>query len=188
MMTGATNTSNSVRLDFDHLHFSWESLGAIKAWVEVFFSLSPAEYAGLSFMHVAPLARCLMVLYRLSAYAHQDWDCNSVRNTVDLLQILDIVAEKSEVASREADEQESDDLFMRLAGMMRRFRVKAAARIGQQSPVFEVAQWSNDVEGLQSREGEGVAFQDQILLSSISQSDEAFLETMLAGSMGNWAV
>jgi hypothetical protein len=98
------DTSGGNTLGFDRLDFSWRSVGAIKAWMDTFFSLSPAECAGLSFIHMAQLARCLMVLYRLSTFVHPGWDCNLIRNTLDILSVLDDVAKKLELATSEAGE------------------------------------------------------------------------------------
>ena len=85
-----TRAGNS--LGFDRLYFSRRSVVAIKAWMETFFSLSRVECVALSFIYLAQLARCLMVLYRLSTFVHPGWDCAVVRNTLDILSVLDNVA------------------------------------------------------------------------------------------------
>lgn len=114
----------------DELDFSWRSVGAIKAWMNAFFALSPAKCAGLSFIHMAQLARCLMVLYKLSTLVHPGWDCALLRATLDILTVLDGVARNLELASEEVGEKMPEDQFMYLAGQMRKFRDKAASRMG----------------------------------------------------------
>lgn len=183
-----TSTSSGNTLGFDHLDFSWRSVGAIKAWIGVFLSLPPTECAGLSFMHMAQLARCLMVLYRLSTFVHPGWDCDLVRNTVDLLRVLDGVADKLEMASREAGEQLPEDLFMHLSGMMRKFHANAAPKIGRRATAAEVPGWLNGAEEAGTGEGEAGAIHSQTLLPPMSQSDEEMLESIFGGFGGEWTV
>jgi hypothetical protein len=171
-------------LAFDRLDFSWRSVGAIKAWMDLFLSLSPAECAGLSFIHMAQLARCLMVLYQLSTFAHPAWDCNLVRNTMDILLVLDGVAERLELASNEAGEQSSEDLFMRLSGMMRKFRTNAATKMGQRNSGIEPM---DDLTGTASAESdEATLIQTQTLLQPMGPSYDGFLESIFRDFGGGW--
>lgn len=157
-------TASSVNpLSYDRLDFSWRSVGAIKAWMEVFFSLPPVECAGLSFIHMAQLARCLVVLYRLSTFVHPGWDCHLVRGTVDLLLVLDGVADKLELTSSTSGETSPEDQFMRLSGMMRKFRANAASKMGQKAIAVEGTSWLNGEESL------------------IHPGDDAFLESIFRG-------
>ena len=183
-----TSMSGGNTLGFDLLDFSWRSVGAIKAWMDIFFSLPPAECAGLSFIHMAQLARCLMVLYRLSTFAHPAWDCHSVRSTVDLLLVLDGVADKLELASSEAGERSPDDLFMRLSGMMRKFRTNATAKMGQKATAVEDTGWLNGGEAAGAGGGEAAAIQNQTLLQPMSSDDDAFLESIFRDFGGGWSV
>ncbi|OBT39040.1 hypothetical protein VE00_10699 [Pseudogymnoascus sp. WSF 3629] len=166
--------SGADSLGYERLDFSWRSVGAIKAWMEMFFSLSPAECAGLSFIHMAQLARCLMVLYRLSTFVHPAWDCHLVRSTVDLLLVLDGVADKLELASSESGEISSEDQFMRLSRMMRKFRANAVSKMGQKTTAG--TPWLNgDAVG----GSEGAAVQNPTLSESmINLGDDAFLESI----------
>ena len=183
-----TSTSGGNTLGFDRLDFSWRSLGAIKAWMDIFFSLRPAECAGLSFIHMAQLARCLMVLYRLSTFAHPAWDCRLVRSTLDLLLVLDDVADKLELVSSEAGERSPDDLFMHLSGMMRKFRTNAAAKMGEKATALEDTGWLNGGELAGAGGGEAAATPNQTLLQPLSSSDDAFLESIFRGFGGEWSV
>lgn len=182
------DTSGGNTPGYDRLDFSWRSVGAIKAWMDTFFLLSPAECVGLSFIHMAQLARCLMVLYRLSTFVHPGWDCNLVRNTLDILLVLDGVAKNLELASSEAGEQLPDDQFMHLAGQMRKFRSKAATRMSRNVTTAEDGRWHNGGEMISPSGSEGAALQDQILLQPFSASDDAFLDSIFRDFGDGWSV
>jgi hypothetical protein len=182
------DTSGGNTLGFDRLDFSWRSVGAIKAWMDTFFLLSPAECAGLSFIHMAQLARCLMVLYRLSTFVHPGWDCTLVRNTLDILLILDGVAKSLELASSEAGEQSPDDQFMHLAGQMRKFRTKAATRMSRNATAAEDRRWLNSERMVSPSGSEGTALPDQMLLQPWSASDDAFLDSIVRDFGTGWSV
>ena len=183
-----SSTSGGNTLGFDCLDFSCRSVGAIKVWIDIFFSLSPAECAGLSFIHMAQLARCLMVLYKLSTFTHPAWDCQLVRSTVDLLFVLDGVAHKLELASSEVGERLPDDLFMRLSGMMRKFRTNAAAKMGQKVTAVEGSGWLNGGEAANTVGDEVRAIPNETLLQPMSSSDDAFLESIFRDFGGGWSI
>ncbi len=182
-----TSTSGSNSLGFDLIDFSWRSVGTIKTWMEIFFSLPPSECAGLSFIHMAQLARCLMVLYRLSTFAHPAWDCDLVRSTVDLLLVLDSVVEKLELASSEAGERSPDDLFMHMAGMMRKFRTNAAAKVGQKAAAAEDTGWLSGGEAADAGSGEAAAIQSQLFLQPMTPNDDAFLRSICSDFGAEWS-
>jgi hypothetical protein len=57
------------------------------------------------------------------------WNCQAVRNTVDLLVVLDRMADKMEIVSQEVGEKSSNDLFTQIPTMMRVFRIWVGAKI-----------------------------------------------------------
>jgi hypothetical protein len=182
------DTSGGNTLGLDRLDFSWRSVGAIKAWMDTFFSLSPAECAGLSFIHMAQLARCLMVLYRLSTFVHRGWDCNLIRNTLDIFSVLDDVARKLELATSEAGEQLPDNQFMHLAGQTYKFRTKSATRVSRNATTVEDRKWLSGGEMISPGGSEGAALQDQMLLQPLSASDNVFLDSIFRNFGGGWTV
>ncbi|RDW58820.1 hypothetical protein BP6252_13296 [Coleophoma cylindrospora] len=182
------NANGGNTLGFDRLNFSWRSLGAIKAWMETFFSLSPAECAGLSFIHMAQLARCLVVLYRMSTFVHPGWDCNMVRNTLDILSVLDRVSKILELASNEAGEQLPDDQFMHLAGQMRKFRAKAETRMSGNLTTVEDGSWLNSGAMITPGGSKGVTLEDPMLLQPPSTSDDTFLDSIFRDFGEGWSV
>ncbi|KAL9082891.1 MAG: hypothetical protein Q9165_008744 [Trypethelium subeluteriae] len=183
-----TSTSGGNMLGFDFLDFSWRSVNAIKSWMGVFFSLPPAECAGLSFMHMAQLARCLVVLYRLSTFDHPAWDCVLVRNTMDLMSALDGVTNRLELASREVGERSPDDLFMHVSGMVRKFRSNAAAKMAQKATAIDETGWMESGEVAGAGVAEAAAIQNSTLLQPMGPGDDAFLESIFGHFEAGWAV
>ncbi|KAI1390395.1 putative C6 transcription factor [Hypoxylon trugodes] len=114
---------------FERLECLWGSVKAIKLWLDSFFAVSPSALRGIAFPFWAQMARCLVVLCRLSTLEDPAWDRKAVRETVDLLAALDRIAERAELASREASEPPGDDLFMQVSRLMKMFRAWAAAKM-----------------------------------------------------------
>lgn len=183
------DTSGGNSLGFDRFDFSWRSVAAIKAWMDTFFSLTPAECAGLCFIHMAQLARCLMVLYRLSTFVHPGWDCSLVRSTLDILSVLEGVIKHVELASKEAGEQSPDDQFMHLAGQMRKFRTKAANRMGHGSSTVEEGGWLGDGGVISPGGSQCVPLQGQMMSQTpLGAGDDAFLESIFRDFGDGWSV
>lgn len=76
-------------------------------------------YIGFPFFFWFQLVRCIIILKHLSTFEDPAWDCQAVQNTVDMLWLLDWMAEKVELASVEAGEQSDDDLLRQMAKMLR---------------------------------------------------------------------
>lgn len=183
-------TAAPSNLAIDELDFSWRSVGAIKAWMDAFFALSPAECVGLSFIHQAQLARCLMVLYRLSTYVHPGWDCNLVRTTLDILSVLDGVARNFELAGQEAGERVPEDQFMSLAGLMRKFHDKAAREMGRNaSSMGDGLLLDGSAETMASCDSDATTvLQEAILLQPMGESDAQFLDSIFRDFRDGWSV
>ncbi|KAI1652384.1 putative C6 transcription factor [Daldinia decipiens] len=101
--------SNTIGLE--RLVCLWRSVNAIKSWLDIFFTLSPSELRGLSFLFWAQMARCVVVLYRLSTIEDSAWDCKAVRDHVDL-----------ELAGRETGQHLDGNIFVQLAKLLQKFR------------------------------------------------------------------
>lgn len=78
--------------DFQRLESLYACLNSIKSWFDVFFTITPAAYIGFSFLVFSQLAHCLISLYGLSTLDGPAWDKDIVRNTANLLLILDQLA------------------------------------------------------------------------------------------------
>ncbi|GKZ34793.1 hypothetical protein AbraIFM66950_005149 [Aspergillus brasiliensis] len=101
----------------------WHSLQAIKAWLSTFQTLPAATITGFPFFMWFQLVRCVVLLKHLSTFEDPAWDCDAVRQEVDMLDLLEWMGEKAEMASMEAGEGEGDDnddgLFRRVGRMLR---------------------------------------------------------------------
>lgn len=104
---------------FERLECLWRCVNAIKGWFDGFHEVSPQLYPGLPFFVWAQSIRCITVLKRLSMLQDPAWDCETVRRTVDVLEILDWMAIKMEMASREVGEKSNDDFFMKMSRILR---------------------------------------------------------------------
>jgi hypothetical protein len=64
-------------------------LRAIRAWYDVFFNIPIEEVAGVPFAVYIQLSQIQIALYRLTTSEDPAWDKEVVRNTADLLVLLD---------------------------------------------------------------------------------------------------
>jgi len=69
----------------------WACVQAVKSWMNVFLSLSPAKYLGFSPLTYLSMAHCFTGMYRLSVFEHPDWDRGLVRHHFDMVLFTDIV-------------------------------------------------------------------------------------------------
>ncbi|RMJ24382.1 hypothetical protein PHISP_04751 [Aspergillus sp. HF37] len=104
---------------FEHIESLWRSLYAVKSWLDVFHAIPPSAYVGFPFFFWFQLVRCIVILKHLSTFDYPAWDTQAARDSVDMLTLLAWMAEKAELASREAGERADDDLFRRVGKMLR---------------------------------------------------------------------
>ncbi len=62
----------------------WVCLNAIKSWVNVFLSITPAQYVGFSALIYSNMIHCLVDMYRLSNFEHAAWDRTLFREHLDV--------------------------------------------------------------------------------------------------------
>ncbi|OJZ84501.1 hypothetical protein ASPFODRAFT_208995 [Aspergillus luchuensis CBS 106.47] len=95
------------------------SLQAIKSWLSTFQTLPAQTITGFPFFMWFQLVRCIVLLKHLSTFEDPAWDRDIVRQEVDMLELLEWMGEKAEMASIEAGETSDDDLFRRVGRMLR---------------------------------------------------------------------
>ncbi|PYH72858.1 fungal specific transcription factor domain-containing protein, partial [Aspergillus vadensis CBS 113365] len=95
------------------------SLQAIKSWLSTFQTLPAPTITGFPFFMWFQLVRCIVLLKHLSTFEDPAWDRDAVRQEVDMLELLEWMGEKAEMASVEAGEISDDDLFRRVGRMLR---------------------------------------------------------------------
>lgn len=71
----------------------YSCLQAIRSWYDVFFGITPEEAPGAPFAIYIQLSQVQIALYRLTTSEDPAWDKEFVRNTADLLVLLDQVVE-----------------------------------------------------------------------------------------------
>ncbi|KAJ9143342.1 C6 transcription factor [Pleurostoma richardsiae] len=145
IISGSMSTTRSNSAGHERSQCLWRCVRAIKACTSVLMDVSPADFAGVSFLQWAQLARCVMVLNHLTTTIEDPaWDRAAVRAVIDIPVLLDRVAEKLELASQAAGEQRPDDVFAQLARTMREFRSDVTGSVAHEHQVAEDvdAEWS----------------------------------------------
>ncbi|EEU43187.1 uncharacterized protein NECHADRAFT_46784 [Fusarium vanettenii 77-13-4] len=71
----------------------YSCLKAIRGWYDVFFGMPPEDLPGAPFALYIQLSQIQVALYRLTTSEDPAWDKDLVRNTADLLVLLDQVIE-----------------------------------------------------------------------------------------------
>ncbi|ENH70615.1 hypothetical protein FOC1_g10012547 [Fusarium oxysporum f. sp. cubense race 1] len=71
----------------------YSCLQAIRSWYDVFFGIPPEDVPGAPFAIYIQLSQVQIALYRLTTSEDPAWDKELVRNTADLLVLLDQVVE-----------------------------------------------------------------------------------------------
>ena len=163
---------------FERLECLWASVNAIKLWLDAFFTLPPSACLGFSFIFWAQLSRCLVTLYRLSTSADPSWDCQAVRNTVDLLVALDRIADRLEMINNEAGEGSNDGLFVQIFKMGRLFRAWAAVKMASEGEGEGEAAWPYG--GCTSTgAGDNMADLNPLMMQSLDFGNDMWLQEVL---------
>jgi hypothetical protein len=112
--------------DFQRLESLYACLNSVKSWFDVFFTIPPSAYIAFSFSVFSQLVHCLVALFRLSTLDDPAWDKDIVRNTANLLLILDQVADNIGQAARLAgldSDSTERDIFTKAAKMVESVRL-----------------------------------------------------------------
>jgi hypothetical protein len=67
-------------------------LHAAKSWFDVWITIPGGDYLGMPFTMYFQFSRALVTLYKLSTLEDPAWDKTMVRNTANILEILDRIA------------------------------------------------------------------------------------------------
>ena len=98
-------------------------LQATKSWIDVFRSIPPTRYVGLSICTYAQLSRTFIILWRLSTCEYPEWDRSLVRETLDVPSILDeaqeTFAQVRMAADLDRDVSQDADFFSIMAARLR---------------------------------------------------------------------
>jgi hypothetical protein len=168
---------------FEHLECLWRSLYTVKSWLDVFRTIPPGAYVGFPFFFWFQLVRCIVILKHLSTFDDPAWDAQAVRDTVDMLTLLDWMAEKAELASREAGERSDDDLFRRVGKML---RLSQNWVVAKQTAAAQVAERStslySDGPGLEPAAEDIMDLTGLEWMNALESGDGSWLEEALGWS------
>ncbi|KAI1145568.1 hypothetical protein F4825DRAFT_443547 [Nemania diffusa] len=121
------STGDGLLPGFERLECLWRSVECIKFWLDSFYKISPAELVSLPFHFWSQMIQCITILKYLSTLADPAWDCQAVRNTVDLIATMDCITQKLDIASKEPGLQCDDSLFQLLSRLLCKCRAWADA-------------------------------------------------------------
>ena len=159
----------------EQIESMWKNLHAVKSWFDAFYTIPPAEYVGFPFFVWFQLVRCVVIAKHLSTFEDPAWDAQTARETVDVLAMMDWLAEKAEQASREAGEQSDDHVFSHVSRMMRQsqkwvaMKRSAAQTAGGSAHDMDIS----PVEGMDA---------DMSWIVALQSGDENWLEEVLGWS------
>ncbi|KAJ5593833.1 C6 transcription factor [Penicillium hispanicum] len=173
--SGSGDGANGSMAEFEHLECLSRSLYAAKSWLDVFYTIPPAAYVGFPFFLWFQLVRCIVILKHLSTFEDPAWDRQAVRNTVDMLTLLEWMAEKAELASREVGEQSDDDLFQRVSRML---RLSQGWVISKRKAATQAAEGIPSLHG----DGPGLALAGDVMMDA---TEMAWMDALEHGD-GTW--
>ncbi len=171
-------------LGFERIESLWRCLHAAKSWLDAFYTISPSAYVGFPFFYWFQLVRCVVILKHLSTFEDPAWDRHAVYKTVDMLRLLEWMADKAELASQEAGEQSDDDLFQRVSKMLRLSKGWIDAKRKAASQAEEPISVHNDTAGLATADGHMADPNQMPWLHAFESGDETWLETYFGWSPG----
>lgn len=103
---------------YERIGLLWQSVESVHAWLEVLHRIPPAQCLGLPFHFWSQLIRCTTILKYLSTLEDPAWDCQAVRQKVDMMSVLEWMSKKLNLVSQEAGLQSNDDLFKLLSKLL----------------------------------------------------------------------
>ncbi|GAD91479.1 glucose-methanol-choline (gmc) oxidoreductase [Paecilomyces variotii No. 5] len=119
---------------FQRLESLYSCLSSAKAFMDIFRNTTPAELVGMPFSTFSQFGNCLIVLYKLSTLEDPAWDKSMVRNTADVLLIIDEVLQTmGHITEFVAGPGQEDRTFLKGAMLMRSLRQKWAENMSPAS-------------------------------------------------------
>lgn len=87
--------------DFNRMRNLCACLQTAKSWFDLIFSIPPAYWIAFPFTIFSQMSRLLMNLFRLSTLDDPAWDNGLVRNSLDILQVLNRLIEMMRETSQQ---------------------------------------------------------------------------------------
>jgi len=137
--------------DTHRLSMLAKSLQAARSWLDVFFSMEPSTSASASFFIWCQMSHVITSLYRLSVIDEPDWDRVLVRDTVDLMDVMDRLIQRfarvSADASLISDRPDGQDPYAAVIKSIRTIKVAWEATVRQAGSMVPQV---GDIEDLDS--------------------------------------
>ncbi|RAK99295.1 fungal specific transcription factor domain-containing protein [Aspergillus ibericus CBS 121593] len=124
-------------LGFQRLECLWQSVENIKTWLDVFYAIPCSKLVGQPFHFWSQMILNITLLKYLSTLQDPEWDCQAVRNTVDLVSTMDCMLQKLDQTSKEPELQCNDHLLTYLTKLLTKCRQWAEARLNMASRGME---------------------------------------------------
>ncbi|KAI1122064.1 putative C6 transcription factor [Nemania abortiva] len=177
-------SSGGILPGFERLQCLWRSVECIKVWLDSFYRIPPSELVGLPFHFWSQMIQCTTILKYLSTLSDPAWDCQAVRNTVDLIATIDRMSQNLDIASKEPGLQCDDSLLQLLSRLLCRCRVWADAfwNFTPQVSDTEAASFQGAETGSTGHR-DFVPDLDQLAwMQSMDLDNEEWIESVLGGS------
>ncbi|KAJ9401498.1 hypothetical protein DTO282F9_1695 [Paecilomyces variotii] len=137
--------------NFQRLESLYSCLSSAKAYTDIFCNIPPAEFFGMPFSTFSQFGHCLIALYKLSTLEDPAWDKAMVRNTADVLLIIDRVVQiMGHVVEFVAGPEQEDRTFIKGATLMRSLRQKWAENLSTVSGESDASLNRQDPEDILS--------------------------------------
>ncbi|KAK0650047.1 hypothetical protein B0T16DRAFT_139420 [Cercophora newfieldiana] len=96
------HTRRTVTPDTLRLNMLAKCLQTLRSWLDVFFGMETSSLASASFFIWCQMSHVITSLYRLTVIEEPDWDMALVRDTVDVMEVMDKLIERFSHVSAEA--------------------------------------------------------------------------------------
>ncbi|CAF9905139.1 MAG: hypothetical protein GOMPHAMPRED_003053 [Gomphillus americanus] len=126
------NNNKSIVIPHKKITTFLQALYTIKAWLDNFFNLSESAYPDITFSMFSQFIHCIVSLFRLSTIDDPNWDRDVVKQTVDLVQVIERFAmnvEKVRDTRNLVIDNDEEDMFTKSTALMRRLAAAWSAEI-----------------------------------------------------------
>lgn len=135
---------DGINLGFERLECLWLSVENIKSWLKSFCEIPCSKLVGQPFHFWSQMILSITLLKYLSTLKDPEWDCQVVRNTVNLISAIDSMLQRIELGSKGPEIQCNDHLLKYLSKLLSRCRMWA-------EPRWHITTQVQDVEARGSR-------------------------------------
>ena len=175
---GQTGGSDPM-LGFQRIECLWQSVECIKAWLDAFYTIPCSQLLGQPFHFWSQMILNITLLKYLSTLQDPEWDCQAVRNTVDLISTMDCMLQKLTLISKEPELQCDDHLLTYLSKLFTKCREWAECRWNPPSQIQDVEPSSQSAGT--TGQAHHIPDLDQIFwMQSMDLGDDQWLDSVLS--------